>query len=167
MKTLLTLATLTLCSLASNAAPASDESIRTLFQVMKAEALMDSVYANMELAMRQFMAQAMGGKSLSDEQRRIMSLAPQRMSEVIRSELSWAKMEPMQVSVYRETFEQPEIDGLIEFYRSPVGQAFVNKMPTVTQKGAVAMQGYMQQVMPRIKAAMDEILKEARLAPGQ
>lgn len=47
-------------------------------------------------------------------------------------------MEPIQIPIYRETFEQAEIDGLIAFYGSPVGQAFVNKMPTVSQKGIVA-----------------------------
>jgi uncharacterized protein len=167
MHKFISLIALSVCSMASSAAPATEESIKTLFKVMKAEALLDSVYANIEPAMRQAMAQAAEGKALSEEQRRIMDRAPQRMSELLRSELSWAKMEPIQIPIYQETFEQAEIDGLISFYKSPLGQSFVNKMPTVTQKGMVAMQGYMQQVMPRIKAGMEEILKEAKLAPGQ
>lgn len=165
MKKTLVAVALSFSALACFAGPPSDESIRTLFKVMKAESLMDSVYANLEPAMRQAMAQASAGKTLSDEQKRVMERAPQRLSEVLRSELSWAKMEPMQLAIYRESFEQAEVDGLIEFYKSPLGQSFVNKMPVVTQKAMTSMQAFMQQVMPRIKAAMDEVLAEARLAP--
>jgi len=164
MKTFIAFIVLALSSLASTAAPASDESIRTLFRVMKAESMLDSVYASMEPAMRQAIAQSVEGQSLSEEQKRVMDRVPQRMSEVLRSELSWAKMEPIQLSFYRDTFEQSEIDGLIDFYKSPTGQAFVNKMPVVTQKAMSAMQTHMQQVMPRIKAAMDELLAELKAA---
>jgi hypothetical protein len=165
MKKTLIAVTLSLAAMGCFAAPPSDESIRSLFKVMKAESLMDSVYANLEPAMRQAMVQASAGKTLSEEQKRVMERAPQRLSEVLRSELSWAKMEPMQIAIYRDSFEQAEVDGLIAFYKSPLGQSFVNKMPMVTQKAMTAMQATMQQVMPRIKAAMDEVLAEAKLAP--
>jgi hypothetical protein len=158
---------LALCSLACAAAPASDESIRTLFKIMKTEALLDSIYAGMEPAMRQAVARQAEGKPLSDEQRRFMERMPQRISEILRSELSWAAVEPMQVAVYRESFEQAEIDALIAFYRSPVGQAFINKMPAVTQKAMAAMQTHMQQVIPRIEAAVQRLVEEAKLAPGR
>lgn len=165
MKKLLAALALSFTALGCLAAPPSDESIRTLFKVMKAESLLDSVYANLEPAMRQGMAQAAAGKTLNEEQKRVLERAPQRLSEVLRSELSWAKMEPMQIAIYRDSFDQAEVDGLIEFYKSPLGQSFVNKMPMVTQKAMTAMQVYMQQVMPRIRAAMEEVLAEARLAP--
>lgn len=165
MKKTFTSIALSLSALVCCAAPASDESIRTLFAVMKAEALMESIYASVEPALRQSMAQAAQGKVLSDEQKKVMDRAPQRMSEVMRNELSWKKMEPMQIAIYRETFDQSEIDGLIDFYKTPVGQSYVNKMPVVTQKAMTAMQVQMQQVFPKIKAAMDELLAEAKLAP--
>jgi hypothetical protein len=84
------------------------------------------------------------------------------MSELIRTELSWVKMEPMQIRIYRESFDQAEIDGLIQFYRSPVGQSFVSKMPVVTQKAMAEMQVYMQQVMPKMQAAMQEMTAEVK-----
>lgn len=128
---------------------------------------MESVYGNLEPAMRKAMEQAAAGKTLTSEQKKVMDRAPQRMSEFLRKEFSWAKMEPIQVSIYRESFEQPEIDGLIAFYKTPAGQAFVKKMPMVTQKAMVAMQAQMQQMMPRLKDAMDGILSEAKLTPAK
>jgi hypothetical protein len=150
--------------LPSNAAPPSDESIRTLFSVMKAESMVNGMYAALEPAMHQTMAQATAGKELTQEQRGIMDRFAQRMSELMRNELSWAKMEPVQIRIYRESFEQAEIDGLIEFYRGPIGQSFLSKMPLVTQKVMAEMQIYMQQMMPKIEAAMQEMATEVNLA---
>lgn len=167
MKNFVVAIVLTLSSMCTTAAPASDESIKTLFAVMKAEILLESIYSNLEPAMRQAMNQAVAGKTLTADQKRIMDRAPQRMGELLRKELSWSKMEPIQIAIYRESFEQSEIDGLISFYKSPAGQAFVNKMPLVTQKAMIAMQTQMQEMMPRIKVAMDGILSEAKLAPAR
>jgi hypothetical protein len=104
------------------------------------------------------------GQVLSDEQKRVLELAPQRISAVMRAELSWDKMLPIQMAIYRESFDQAEVDGLTEFYRSPIGQSFINKMPVVTQKAMVATQAYLQQVIPKLKAAMDQVLSEAKIA---
>ena len=163
MRKFLALLALAGASLAAAAAPPSDESIVTLLKVTKAESLLDSVYATLEPAMKQAMQQATAGKTLSAEQQRVMDLAPQRLSQVLRSELSWETLQPMQVAIYRESFDQDEINGLIEFYKSPLGQRFVNKMPLVTQKSTAAMQVHMQQVLPKLKAAMDQVLAEAKL----
>ena len=149
------------------AAPPTDESLVALFRVMRAEALLDTVYATIEPAMRQAMAQAAQGKTLTDEQRKVMELAPQRLGAVMRAELSWERLQPMQIAIYRESFEQGEVDELIEFYKSPLGQKFVSKMPVVTQKAMVAMQAYMRQVMPKLEEAMKQVLSEAKLLPAR
>ena len=145
------------------AASPSDDSLRTLFRLMNAESLLDGAYAQLEPAMRQGMAQATAGKTLNDEQRKVLELAPQRLSALLRSEMSWEKMLPIQMQIYRESFAQHEIDGLITFYSSPAGQAFVNKMPLVMQKSMTMMQSTIQQVTPKLQAAMQQVLEEARI----
>ncbi len=147
------------------AAPPSDDSLRTLFRLMNAESLVEGAYAQLEPSIRQSMAQASAGKTLTDEQRKVLELAPQRLSALLRSELSWDKMLPVQMQIYRESFEQHEIDGLITFYSSPAGQAFVNKMPLVMQKSMTMMQGTMQQVMPKLQTAMQQVFEEAKITP--
>ena len=162
MKTHLAALALSLVALTSSAAPPTDDSIRTLFAVMKVESMVNGMYAAIEPAMRQGMAQATDGKEPTAKQKAILDRHARRMGELIRTELSWAKMEPMQIRIYRESFDQAEIDGLIQFYRSPVGQSFVSKMPVVTQKAMAEMQVYMQQVMPKMQAAMQEMTAEVK-----
>lgn len=142
----------------------SDESLRTLFDAMKAESLVDGIYASLEPSMRQAMQQATAGKALTPQQQKAMDLAPQRLAAVLRSELSWARLLPVQMSIYRESFTQEEIDGLIAFYRSPLGRTFVDRMPVVMQRAMTATQVQVEQAMPKIQGAMQQVLAEAGLA---
>jgi len=134
-----TLLALLLAPLPSLAAPPTDESLLRLFASMKAEALIDSAYAVMDTAMRQSLSQVTAGRTLTPEQARVIELAPQRLATLLRTELSWDKLRPLQMAVYRESFDQAEVDGLIAFYESPVGRSFAAKMPLVTQRSAAAM----------------------------
>jgi hypothetical protein len=164
MKNPIAIFVLSVASISAIAATPTDESIRTLFTVMKADSMLNNIYAAMEPAMRQGMAQATAGKEPTPEQKRIMDRFSQRFSDLMRTELSWAKLEPVQIRIYRESFEQSEIDGLIEFYRSPVGQSFINKMPVATQKAIAEVQTYMQQVMPKMQVLMQEMVSEVKSA---
>jgi hypothetical protein len=109
------------------------------------------------------MQQAAQGKTLTAEQQRIFDAVPARFVAVMRAEFGWAKMKPMYVQLYRDTFEQEEIDGLIAFYRSPVGQAFTSKMPLIMQKSMALTQAQMQTFIPKMKAAMEGAIAEAKV----
>jgi hypothetical protein len=148
----------------ANAEPASAESVQQLLKLTKAEAMLDSMYSTMERIMQQSMQQATAGKSITPEQQRIMETVPGRMFSIMKSELTWDKLEPEYVRLYTESFDQSEIDGLIAFYQSPAGQAFIDKMPALTQKSMAIAQAHMQAVAPRIRDAVNEALAEAKLA---
>ena len=160
MRKLLTALLLSFSPLLALAAPASEASIIAFLKVTKAELIVDSVFASMEPAMRQSIEQASAGKPLNDQQKKVLELAPKRLSAMLRAELSWEKMLPLYIAIYRENFDQNEIDALIAFYSSPIGQSFVSKMPIITQRAMVSMQTFMQNVTPKIEAAMREILSE-------
>ncbi len=154
---------LCLYSMTCVSAPASEESIRAMFKLMKAEALVDSIYTSIEPSVKQSIEQAIKGKTISEEQRRILDRAPQVLSQLLRSEFSWEKLEPTQVAIYREIFEQSEIDDLIKFYSSPTGQSFIAKTPLATARAMSAVQSSVQTLIPKIKLAMDELLLEAKI----
>lgn len=148
----------------AHAAPPSDASINTLLTITQAEKMVDTLYGNMEQTIRQAMQQATAGKTLTAEQARVIELAPARLANVLREEVTWAKLEPSMVQIYRETFDQNEIDGLIAFYQSPVGKAFIDKMPIVMQRSMDVSQAQMQAFLPKMQAAMTQVMKEAKLA---
>jgi len=161
MKKLLALAAL-VTSLGAHAAPASEESVERLLAATNAEALMPSIYAGMEQLMRQSMQQAVKGKPLTAEQQRALDAAPSKFAAVMKDEMSWQKLKPKYVQLYRETFEQEEVDGLLAFYASPAGQAMLTKMPVVMQKSFAMSQSMMQSVLPKLEEALKAALAEAK-----
>ena len=148
----------------ANAEPASEQSAKQLLKVARSEAILDSMYSTMERIVQNAMQQAMAGKAITPEQQRIMDTVPARLFSIMRSELSWDKLEPEYVRLYTETFDQSEIDGLIAFYQSSAGQAYLSKMPTVMQKSVAIGQMHMQAVAPKMREAIDQALIEAKLA---
>ena len=162
MRRLLALAAL-FASLNAHAEPASQESVENLLAATKVESMMDSMYSGVEQMMRQSMKQAAQGKPLSPEQQRIFDAVPTKFVAVMREEMNWQKMKPLYVQVYRDTFEQEEVDGLLAFYASPAGQAFVNKMPIVMQKSMALSQSLMQSLIPKMTAAMKDAMTEAKV----
>jgi hypothetical protein len=149
---------------AAHAAPASQESIEALLVATKAESLVDGMYGNIEQAMRRSLAAATQGRPVSEEQQRILDAMPAKFSKVMREEMSWPKMRPLYIQIYQESFSQEEIDGLLAFYSSPAGQAFVAKMPVVMQRSMEVMQSQMVPLMEKMKAAMQEAVAEAKLS---
>lgn len=163
MRRLLTTAAL-LASLTAHAAPASQESVESLLAATKVEAMMDSMYAGMEQMMRQGMKQATQGKPVSAEQQRVLDGFATRFVAVMRDDMGWQKMSPLFVQLYRDSFDQDEVDGMLAFYASPAGLAVVNKMPVVMQKSMALSQSLMQSLIPKMTAAMKDAMAEAKIA---
>ncbi len=166
MKRFLTAANIVFFAVAAPcyAAVPTPESIDTLLQVTNMQAMLDSMYTNMEQTMRQVTQQMSAGQALSDEQKRVIESAPREFVEVMHQDLSWDKLKPIYVNIYRESFTQEEIDGLVAFYRSPAGDALVKKMPVVMQKSMLAMQGLLAPMIERMKAAMQDKIANAKVA---
>ncbi len=160
MRQLLTIAAAFL-TLNAYATPATQESVEALLAATKTEAVMDSMYSNMEQMMRQGMAQSTRDTPLSGEQQRTLDALPTKFVAIMREELNWQKMKPLYVQLHRDTFEQDEVDGLVAFYASPTGKAFVNKMPLLVQKSLALSQSLMQSFMPKMAAAMKSAMEEA------
>jgi hypothetical protein len=147
-----------------NAAPPSAESIDALLAATKAERNVDTMLANLDPIMRQSMTTVTKGQQLSAEQLRELDAARVRTIQAIREEMAWDKMHPFYVQIYQETFTQEEIDGLIAFYKSPAGVAFVDKMPLVMQKSMSIMQSRMAPMMERMRAAARHAVDESKAA---
>jgi hypothetical protein len=154
MKSLLALVAAILVSLAAHAAPPTDESIDALLTASKTQRTLEGVLSSMDQLMRQSQAAASRGQPLSAQQQRVMEAVTSRLALVIRDELSWSTMRSLYLQVYRESFTQEELDGVLAFYQSPAGVAFVEKMPFVMQKSIQLMQARMEPMIKRIQVEM-------------
>ena len=147
---------------AAHAAPPSDASLENLLVITKVEKLMDGMFAGIDQVMRQSMAAGVKGQQMTPEKQRALENMATRMAALMRDEMSWGKMKPMYLQIYRETFTQEEIDGMIAFYKTPVGVATIDKMPVITQKSMTMMQARMGPMMERMNAEMQKAIADAK-----
>lgn len=69
-------------------------------------------------------------------------------------------MKSMYLQIYSKSFNQEEIDGLIAFYNSPSGIAFVNKIPLIMQKSMTLTQERMGPMIQKIEALIKKEVVE-------
>jgi hypothetical protein len=166
MKKLIAILFVTACTTAF-AAPPSRESVETLLTLSKADQVLDVIYGNMEQSMRQGMQAAAGNKPLTPEQQRVLQALPAKMTQFMRQEMSWPALKPLLVKVYVETFDQEEIDGLAEFFRSPIGQRFIDKQAVVAQRSSLAAQQLLASVLPKLQSEVAAELRKAGIEPNK
>jgi uncharacterized protein len=84
--------------------------------------------------------------------------------DMISQDMSWDSMKEDYIKIYADTFTEEELQGLIAFYKSPVGKAFIEKQPIVMEQSMKLSQQRLMQVMPKVQALTQEMLKEAKEA---
>ena len=87
-----------------------------------------------------------------------------KMLVVMRDELTWERMEPLYIRIYRDSLSEDEVAGMLDFYRTPAGQALIRKMPVMMQKITPEIQGLMASAMPKMQQVQREFMAELKAA---
>jgi hypothetical protein len=145
-------------------APASDATIRELIEVTHARDLMNSSMGQLDGLLEKAMKDALQGKNVNAEQEKIIAEFRARMVELLRAEMSWEKMQTTYFRMYRETFTQAELDGMLAFYKTDAGKALIAKMPRMMQSLMQEMMGLMQAIMPKVRGITEEYVEKVKAA---
>lgn len=127
------------------------EKAREVFRVMQGEALIDEVF---DIAFRQM--DGMTQQSHPDMPPEALAIVQE---EVITSlKKATPELLDQMAVVYGEVFTEAELDGMLAFYTSPVGQSILAKTPQVTQQTMQFSQQWatdlFQDLPQRIKARL-------------
>ena len=148
---------LALCSF-SLAAHADDASKRAKAEQMLAVTKVDTVSQQMlanvparvrALASRQVMVEA----ASTPEQKKLVSDYLDQMQGIASSGAKWDAVHPKIVDLYVANFTEPEMDGILAFYKTPAGQALVTKTPEVSGKTVELLQTSLNGLEPQFQAA--------------
>ncbi len=82
----------------------------------------------------------------------------QAITDEATAGMSYQTLKPDFIRIYADTYTEEELDGLVKFYESPAGQAFVNKMPIVMTKTMELVQQRMQTMIPKMQERMKELV---------
>lgn len=86
----------------------------------------------------------------------------EKLFEYVHERMDWAKLKPAYIKMYGETYSEEELNGIVEFYKSPAGQAMLAKLPVLTQKGMAIVQQQMGDIMPEIQKMAQEMQEKAK-----
>lgn len=145
-------------------APASENSIKELMSVTQMQKLLDGVRAQVDSEFNNAIKQALKGETPSHSQQQAIDNMKDRMSALIQGELTWEKLEPMYVSLYKESFSEEEVAGMLSFYKTPAGQAVIYKLPVLTQKTMLEIQKIISGVTPQMQKIQKDFLAEMKAA---
>jgi uncharacterized protein len=149
-------------AVAANNAPASDASIREMLELTNARQIIEGVKGQMGAMMNTAMQNATRGQTLTPERQAIIDRMSAKMSTVASDMLTWDALLPIYMRTYRDSFTQDEIDGVIKFYKSAAGQAYVKKLPLVMQNVMREMQGVMKPAQEKMMAIQRETMQELK-----
>jgi hypothetical protein len=153
----------------ANDAPPTEESIQLLLQLTNARQLLDQVKGQMDALMSNAMQSAQQGQTITPERQAVLDRMRAKMAAAVNEALNWDTLLPMYVHTYQASLTQYELDGIINFYQSPAGQAYTKKMPVIMQNVMVEMQGMMkplQQKLADIQKQTIQELKDLKAAQG-
>ena len=89
-----------------------------------------------------------------------------KMMDLMATEFSWDKIKEDYIVLYAETFTEEEMKGVIAFYKSPAGQAFLQKQPELIKRSTELAQKKMMKLMPKIQAmAQEQAMAQIKATP--
>ncbi len=131
-----------------------------LFTSMKMDKMMDQMKQQMSGMVRQQMQQQMSNLPPADRTK-ASELAQGVLSDAFAA-FDWQKMKPDYIAIYTETFTEQELQGLVDFYKSPAGQAFIDKMPVVMNKSMQLAQQKMAPIMAQMQERIRKLATEVQ-----
>ena len=142
--------------------PPSEATIKQILEVTQTRKLVDSMMAQMDTLLLQTVAQATQGQTVPAKVQKQIDQVRSEMMAMMKDLLAWEKLEPLYVRVYQKTFTQQELDGMLAFYKTPVGAAMIAKMPAVMQNTMEEMQSMMGPVMEKMQQVQKDIAAQMK-----
>jgi hypothetical protein len=156
MKILTFVAVATLLAVRVHAEAPSRMSINRLLEVTQASKLSAAMSDQMTQMMEGSIGQATAGKDLSASESQAAQKMMTKLSAQIKDAVSFDHTRDIYVQVYSETFTQEEVDGLIAFFSSPIGQSYIAKTPLIAQRTSALMQERMGAIMQQLEKSVSD-----------
>ena len=135
--------------------PASKESIDRLVQLERITRIHDTVLTQIDKGTADRLRQALRGQPPTPADQAVFADLHSQVVNAVEGVLSADKLQVVYEKIYAEIYSQEEVDGLIAFYSSPIGQVFAEKQPQISQRTNKVMQQTMLPMIMKIQSATE------------
>jgi hypothetical protein len=138
--------------------PASPEKIRELLEITEARNVVGQMTGQIRQLMDQSVSTALQGHQLTADQQKVLDEMTDDIIDVMEEELDWDILEPLYIRIYQNALTEGEVQGMIEIYKTPAGQAMIKKLPLIMQETMLNMQQRMGPMMEKLQAIQQRSL---------
>jgi hypothetical protein len=142
----------------------SDSSIHELLKLTKEESTSGDLLENFASMFEDSMQEEKSGQSLNPDQKKIIENFKSEYIQMLKDLLSYKNMEKDYMSIYKNSFTQSEVDGMISFYKTDAGRAVIEKMPIAEEKIAKIVQSKIQALTPKVQQMEKETMEKVKSA---
>jgi len=149
--------------------PAKMVQIQEFLTLMKADQLMQQMLGQYESIFNEQIKKSLSALPKGADQVAVGQDVEKFQKElfgVIREQLSYERVKPEMIKIYDESFTTDELTGINAFYRSPAGQAYLAKIPLVTQKAMQAGSNLVSGATPEIQKMTAAWIEEMKKKYG-
>ena len=132
-----------------------------LLLLTNVDKMMKPLFEQMEMMMGQQFRQL----GAPEELRPIFKKYTSKMLKIWEEMFRWEKIKDGYIEIYVRTFTENEIKAVSEFYKTPAGQNFVDKMPKLMQESMAISRRQMpefMQKMQQLSLEMDNEIKKLK-----
>ena len=134
--------------------------VEELFTVMRLDRTMDQLVAAVRQQTSSMMRSMPGFEGMTPKQQKLVEEYQGKVSALVSDAVGWKALQPQMVTLYANTYSEDEVDGLLVFYKSAVGQTMLDKTPELTTKSLQLTQEKAIGLQPQIEYLMADFAKQ-------
>ena len=152
----------------AQAEPPSDESVTQLLILQEVDQNSSQIIAQFEELSAATVTQMTQGHWFAGDEEKAAVKTFQEKSLAVAAELqerlSFDKLKPAYLKLYKAQFTQEEVDQLIALYQTPAGHLLATRMPLVSQESANLLQQNVAPLFGRMRQAATEMKQQIDIA---
>ena len=141
--------------------------VHEFFKVAKLDQLSAQIMKQAMDQVNSGLMQQMLGVKLTAEQQQQADELKAKISAVLTNALGWEKLEPEYTKMYAAAFTEQQMDDILAFYKSPTGQAMIEKNPMLLQESSALAQQRMSDVTPEVEKLIKDFMTQPPPKPQQ
>ena len=148
-----------MCSTTAFAETPTKSSIQQLMQLLDAKAQYEQELKYSEQSYQEMMQQVIDSQidHLDEKKQKKLHNFSTEMLDILMQESQWAQIEPETIKIWQDIYSQEEINSMIQYYQTPIGQSILKKMPLASEKSQAVVQGKIDKFMPQFLEKLAEL----------
>jgi hypothetical protein len=140
--------------------------VKELFQLTSMENRVDQIRVSALAQARSFAVQQFASTGVSAQQdNKGIAAFYEKLNTLVATTYNWTRLEPQYEQIYADLYTEDELDGILAFYRSPVGHAFLAKTPEATRQVLQLSKQQFDALTPQIQKLTEDYVDQLRAQP--